>query len=130
MQNATVNYIKKDGQLVPASERDAGALKLFNMAVKDGDIIEVYLTKTDGEQKTTGQLAKIHAMIREIAGFTGNDFDDIKDEVKRKAGLYVVKGTAEHQTELKSFAQCSKEELSTAIEMCVQLGHLVGYYLD
>jgi len=130
MQNATVHYIKKEGQLVPASERDAGALKLFNMAIAEGDTIEVYLTKTDGNVKTTGQLAKIHSMIRQIAAFTGNDFDDIKDEVKRKAGLYVVKGTEEHQTELKSFAQCSKDELSTAIEMCVQLGHLVGYYLD
>lgn len=130
MQNATVNYIKKEGQLVPASDRDAGALKLFNMSIKDGETIEVYLTKTDGKDKTVGQLAKIHSMIRQIASFTGNDFDDIKDEVKRKAGLYKVTGTEEHQTELKSFAQCSKDELSTAIEMCVQLGHLVGYYLD
>lgn len=130
MQNATVNYIKKEGQLVPASDRDAGALKLFNMSIKDGETIEVYLTKTDGKDKTMGQLAKIHSMIRQIASFTGNDFDDIKDEVKRKAGLYKVTGTEEHQTELKSFAQCSKDELSTAIEMCVQLGHLVGYYLD
>jgi hypothetical protein len=130
MHNTTVHYIKKGDQLVPASEKDAGALKLFNMAIKDGDTIEVYLTKTDGKHKTMGQLAKVHSMIREIASFTGNDFDDIKDEIKRRAGLYVVTGTEEHQTELKSFAQCSKEELSTAIEMCVQLGHLVGYYLD
>lgn len=130
MHNATVHYIKKDGQLVPASDKDAGALKLFNMAIKDGDVIEVYLTKTDGNQKTVGQLAKIHKMIRDLANFTGNDFDDLKDEVKRRAGLYVIKGTEEKDTELKSFADCSKDEISAAIEICVQLGHLVGYYMD
>lgn len=130
MQNATVHYIKKDGQLVLASDRDAGALKLFNMSLKEGDTIEVYLTKTDGNKKTLGQLAKIHKMIRDLANFTGNDFDDLKDEVKRRAGLYVITGTDKKGTELKSFAECSKEEISSAIEICVQLGHLVGFYAD
>lgn len=120
----------KNGQLAPASDQDAGRLKLFNMAITEGETIEVYLTKTNGTDKTIGQLAKVHASIRELASFTGYDFDELKDEVKRKAGLYVVKGTEAHQTELKSFAECSKEELSLAIEMCVQIGHIVGYYLD
>ena len=130
MQNATVHYIKKQGQLVPASEKDAGALKLFNMAIKDGDTIEVYLTKTDGKQKTVGQLAKIHKLIRDLANFTGDDFEDMKDEVKRRAGLYIITGPDEENTKLKSFADCSKDELSAAIEICVQLGHLVGFYAD
>jgi hypothetical protein len=42
----------------------------------------------------------------------------------------VITGTSEEHTELKSFAECSKEEISSAIEICVQLGHLVGYYID
>jgi hypothetical protein len=130
MHNTTVHYIKKGDQLVPASEKDAGALKLFNMAIKDGDTVEVYLTKTDGKQKTVGQLAKIHKMIRDLANFTGDNFEDMKDEVKRRAGLYVITGPKEENTELKSFADCSKDELSAAIEICVQLGHLVGYYMD
>jgi len=130
MSNATVHYVKKNGQLVLASDRDAGALKLFNMAIKDGDVIEVYLTKTDGQQKTVGQLAKVHKMIRDLANFTGDNFEDMKDEVKRRAGLYVITGPEEKNTELKSFADCSKDELSAAIEICVQLGHLVGYYMD
>lgn len=130
MHNTTVKYIMKNGQLAPASDQDAGRLKLFNMAITEGETIEVYLTKTDSNDKTIGQLAKVHALIRELSSFTGYDFDELKDEVKRKAGLYVIKGTEEHQTELKSFAECSKDELSLAIEMCVQIGHFVGYYVD
>lgn len=126
MHNTTILFVKKDGQLLPASDHEAGKLRLFNMSLKEGDSVEVYMTLTNDSDKTLGQLAKVHALIRELAGFTGHTFDEIKDEVKRKAGLYVITGTRSSDKELKSFADCSKDELSSAIEACIEIGHMLG----
>lgn len=127
MHNATVSFIRKDGQLVPASEREAGKLKMFNMSIREGEMVDVYLSVATPNDKTLGQLAKVHAMVRELAEYTGHSFDEIKEEVKRKAGLYVITGTRSEDKEFKSFADCSKDELSKAIETCIEIGHLLGY---
>lgn len=126
MHNTIVKFIKKDGQLVPASESDAGKLKLFAMSLKEGVDVEVYLSMTNNVDKTAGQLAKVHALIRELAAFTGHTFEEMKDEIKRKAGLYVITGTRPSDKELKSFGDCSKEEISAAIESCIEIGHMIG----
>lgn len=129
MQNVTVKYIIKDGQLFPATEADAARVKLFNKSLVDGEQVEVYFTKVNGAEKTLGQLAKVHAHIRDIAMFSGNSFDAVKDEVKRKAGLYIITGTSSSDKVLKSFADCNKEELSSAIQACIEIGEIVGFYL-
>ena len=124
MHNATVTYIKKDGQLVPASEREAGKLKLFNMALKEGETVEMDLSVTSDNDKSLGQLAKVHALMRELANASGHTIDEIKDQVKIKAGLYKITETG--KKEFKSFTNCSKEDLSNAIETCISIGHLIG----
>lgn len=77
------------------------------------------------------QLAKVHALIRELAHCTGNDFDDVKLEVKRKAGLTIKSKDNEGKSieYVKSFADCSKEQLSMAIEACITIGNDVGCIL-
>lgn len=130
MQNATVTYIKKDGLLVPASETDASKLKLFNMSLKEGSTVDVYLSLSIPGNKTLGQLAKIHAMMRELANLTGHSFEEIKNEIKRKTGLYVIIGTRSEDKEYKSFSKCSKDELSKAIESCIEIGQLLGHDLN
>jgi len=45
-----------------------------------------------------------------------------KDEVKKRAGLYT-------DTALKSFADCSKDELSLAIQSCIEIGDDIGFSL-
>lgn len=129
MQNVTVKYIVKDGQLYPASQADESRIKLFNKSLVEGEQIELYFSKVNGAEKTLGQLAKVHAHIRDIAMFSGNSFDAVKEEVKRKAGLYVITGTSSSDKVLKSFADCNKEELSTAIQACIEIGDLVGFYI-
>lgn len=124
MHNATVTYIKKHGQLVPASEREAGKLKLFNMSLKEGETVDMYLSVTADNDKSLGQLAKVHALMRELANFSGHTIDEIKDQVKRKTGLYKITETG--KKEFKSLADCSKDELSNAIETCIAIGHLLG----
>jgi hypothetical protein len=126
MHNITIQYVKKEGKLVPASEADAAKLKLYTMSLKEDVSVEVYLQMSNNVDKTAGQLAKVHALIRELAAATGHSFDEIKDEVKRKAGLYVITGTRPSDKELKSFGDCSKEEISAAIESCIEIGHVIG----
>lgn len=39
------------------------------MALLEGDEVEVHLTKIEAATKTLGQLAKIHACIKDLASF-------------------------------------------------------------
>lgn len=130
MHSTTLTFVKKDGQLVPASERELGKLKQFNMAIKEGKTVDVFLSISTPNDKTLPQLARIHTMIRELAGFTGHSFEEIKEEIKRKTGLYVITGTRSENKEFKSFADCSKDELSRAIDTCIQIGYLLGYDIN
>ena len=69
----------------------------------------------------------MHAACREIAVFTGHNFEDIKLLVKEKAGL-IIKNNSDGETTtiIKSFGDCSKEEMSQAIqvteELCADMG--------
>ena len=62
------------------------------------------------------QLAKVHACIRELAKETGYSFNEMKDVVKKHAGL------CEDKDCYKSFADCSKDEITLAIQSCIEIG--------
>jgi len=126
MHNTTIKVIINGDEIIPASKEDAGKLKLFNMGAKKGQEIEAYLTVLDNDEKTAGQLAKAHALIREIANSTGHTIDEIKMIVKDNTGLTSKEGST---IEYKSFADCTKQEMSAVIECCIELGHSLGIYL-
>jgi hypothetical protein len=128
MHNTTIKVIINGTEILPASPEDAGKLKLFNMGVKKGQELEAYITVLTNDDKTAGQLAKVHALIREIANSTGHSTEEIKIIIKEKAGLYIV-ATSSSPGGFKSFADCSKQEMSAAIESCIALGHDLGIYL-
>lgn len=130
MLNTTAMFIKKDGKLIPASDQDAGKLNLFIKSLPEGEKVEMYLSQATKSDKTIGQLAKVHATIRELAQFTGHEFEEMKDLVKQKAGLYYVDDPGKKTVKLKSFSDCSKDELASAIETCISIGHTIGYYVD
>lgn len=126
MLNTVITYVLKDGELQPAESKDRAKLKLFKNALKEGDKVEVYLTKMEVSNKTLGQLAKVHASIRDLANFTGYTFEEMKSEVKVRAGLYRYVNEGK-EVELKSFGECTKDELSSAITATVEIGDAVGY---
>jgi hypothetical protein len=124
MQNITVKFGKHNGELKPLTSADAALYNQFKNDLADGEMIELYITKlSDEDDKTIGQLAKVHASIRDLARFTGHTFEEMKATVKEKAGLY---DPASKQ--YKSFAECSKTELSDAIQICIEIGNIVGFY--
>tara|TARA_R100000742_G_C4265778_1_gene83840 strand:- start:721 stop:1104 length:384 start_codon:yes stop_codon:yes gene_type:complete len=87
--------------------------------------LEIFIGVTTGKGSNP-QLARIHAMIREIANELGYTFEEIKLQVKRKAGLCFTKNNVEW---CKSFAQCDKEELNLAIQAAIEIGDFSGMQL-
>ncbi len=126
MHNVNIKVkIQPDGSLIPASANDVSKLKLFNMGIDKSNPHEIdcYITLVvNSDDKTAGQLAKVHALIREISNSTGHSFDEIKTIIKERAGLTT-------SSDLKSFADCNKKEMSDAIEQCIVLGNELGIYL-
>jgi hypothetical protein len=110
----------KDGQLIYTKEYDT-ALGIFIKGLPEGQEIEVFMSISDSKG-STAQIAKIHKCIRELANDIGYSFDDMKTLVKGKSGLII-------NNNIKSFADCSKEELSSAIQTCIEIGEFYGINL-
>lgn len=128
MKRLSAVYIKKDGILTPESEQDALRGKLFQSGIPEGTRVEVFMNVADDVNHSYLQLSKIHPMIRELAANTGHSFQDIKEDIKRHVGLYEESETGTRQ--LKSFGKCSKEELSQAIQRCIEIGDLIGHPVE
>jgi hypothetical protein len=113
-------------KLVYQNSADEKMYKLFVDNLEQGQTADVFFdaNKDDG---TLAQLAKIHKCIREIAKETGNDFEDIKDLIKVRAGFCFKKNIdGEIITKCKSFGKASKEDLGFVIEALVKLGDMVN----
>lgn len=128
MKRLSVVYIKVNGVLTPETEQDALRGKLFQSGIPEGTKVEVFMNVADSKDHSYLQLSKIHPMIRELAANTGHSFQELKDEIKRHVGLYEETETGTRQ--LKSFAKCSKEELSQAIQRCIEIGELIGHPVE
>jgi hypothetical protein len=118
----TILFEMRDGELIPKSELGKHSLANYLKNVEEGALIQV----TYEEQSTDGtyaQISKLQACTRELSKHLGYTHEEIKDIVKHKADLYTPEG------ELKSFAQCSKEELSLAIQAVLDLGEQVDFPL-
>lgn len=118
----TILFEMRDGELIPKSELGKNSLASYLKNVEEGALIQV----TYEEQSTDGtyaQISKLQACTRELSKHLGYTHEEIKDIIKHKADLYTPEG------ELKSFAQCSKEELSLAIEAVLDLGEQVDFPL-
>ena len=125
----TGKYVKRDGQLKPFSLANAKQLELFISQVPEGHIVECFYEATH-DDGTLPQLAKLHAMIRELATHVGESFENMKLLVKDKAGLCIAREVSGKEYFLaKSFGECSREELSLAIQAAIQIGEEVNYLI-
>ena len=96
-------------------------LGLFIKGLQDGETILItYEVETN--DASNAQMKKLHKCIRELANYTGDAFEDMKLQVKLRAGLC-------DNSDCKSFADCSKSELSMAIQAAIEIGELVGFSL-
>lgn len=109
----SIKLVKKNGKLIHETNAAFGLFMDFVDAIEEGQTVEAFFeaTKDDG---TNIQLAKIHVCLKQIAADTGNSVEDLKLEIKRRTGL--VYNTHSGEQYIKSFADCSKEELGLVIE--------------
>ncbi len=112
-------------------DNQLGIVKLdhFIAQVEEGQRIQVtYETLTDNA--TLGQLAKVHKCIRTIAHDTGDTFESVKKNIKKRSGLCVSFTHDKEQYDYyKSFGDCDKIELSSAIQAAIELGESLGINL-
>lgn len=115
-------FIKRNGRLEFSSLAISKQHELFVSNVPDGTIVEFFF-EVQQDDGTLPQLAKLHAMIRELALHVGEPFDNMKLLVKDKAGLCLSREVSGKEYFLaKSFGECSREELSLAIQAAIDIG--------
>ena len=123
--NLFVNATIKDGKLhFPIKAQENRYIKFLSQFPNDTRI-ELFVGANNGKG-SVAQLAYIHSMCREIANEIGYTFEEIKLQVKRKAGICFIKDGTEY---CKSFSQCDKSELNMVIQTCLEIADFNGIQL-
>jgi hypothetical protein len=117
--------VKKGTKMSFSNKKDALLYQMFIDSLKDGEIIEMLVT-VKGKKANNAQISKVHACIRMLASELGYSFDEMKIIIKDKSGLWT---TDQDEVIYKSFADCSSDEISSAIETCNELGREMNIIL-
>jgi hypothetical protein len=123
--NLFVKASVKDGKLYFPIKAMGTKYRKFFEQLQDNSKLEIFIG-VSGIKGSNPQLARLHAMIREIAQEIGYTFEEAKIQVKRSSGLCFVKDKQEY---CKSFADCDKDELNLAIQSCIEIGDFNGMQL-
>jgi len=118
-----INATIVNGELKFKSKFAENRYKKFFTQFKDNSKVEIFISANTESRGALTQLAKLHATIRELASTLGYTFEEMKLQVKRKAGFCFVKDNTEY---CKSFADCDYEELNLAIKACIEIGDFTG----
>lgn len=125
----TGKYVKRNGRLEFSSLSAAKQFELFVSHIPEGQIVEVFYEEQH-DDGTLPQLAKLHVLIKQLAMHVGETVENMKLLVKDRAGLCIAREVSGKEYFLaKSFAECSKEELSLAIQAAQEIGEDVGIIL-
>ena len=119
----SVKLIKKNGKLVHKEKHESLLFKNFVKDLEENQVVEVFFDayKDDGSNV---QIAKIHVCIKKLAIELGYTVDEMKLIIKKQSGLYWE--GKDNAVYTKSFADCSKEELSLVLEVITKNSKLVN----
>lgn len=123
--NIFIELSIKDGEFDFTMKAQKTKLDAFLKRLPDGAKLEMFIGVTT-DKGSNPQLARIHAMIRQLANDIGYTFEEVKLQVKRKAGLCFTRNNVEY---CKSFADCDKEDMNLAIQACIEIGDFSGVQL-
>jgi hypothetical protein len=126
-QHLNGKYKKERGILKPLTLSGCKQYEQFVSTIPDGAVVEFFyeLQHDDG---TLPQLAKLHAMLKPLASHIGETVENMKLLVKDRAGLCIAREVSGKEYFLaKSFGECSKEELSLAIQAAIEIGQEVNF---
>lgn len=117
---------KVGDKLIYANGAHETIYKTFVNSLEEGHSVQVFFDAS-ADDGTLAQLAKIKVCIRELAKETGNTFEDTEIEIKKASGLCLVRVIdGEKYIVIKSFGDCSKTDLSLAIQTIIQRGDFLG----
>ena len=129
MNHLNGKYKKERGILKPLSIASMKQYELFVSRLQEGAIVEFFYEEQH-DDGTLPQLAKLHVMLKELATHIGESVENMKLLVKDKAGLCIAREVSGKEYFLaKSFGDCSREELSLAIQAAIEIGEQVGFIL-
>jgi hypothetical protein len=123
----TGKYIKRNGRLEFSTLAASKQFEMFVSYIPDGQIVEVFYEQQH-DDGTLPQLAKLHVIIKQLAMHTGETVENMKLLVKDKAGLCIAREVSGKEYFLaKSFADCSRDELSLAIQAAMEIGQDINF---
>ena len=123
----TGKFIKKDGLLKPISASVSKQEETFVTHIEEGSIVECFY-EIQHDDGTLPQLAKLHVIIKQLATHIGETAENMKLLVKDRAGLCIAREVSGKEYFLaKSFGECSREELSLAIQAAIEIGEDVNF---
>lgn len=130
MNHFNGKYKKENGLLKPISLADMKQYEKFVSRLADGAIVEFFYEE-EHDDGTLPQLAKLHVMLKQLSMHIGETVENMKLLVKDKAGLCIAREVAGKEYFLaKSFGDCSRDELSLAIQAAIQIGEEVNFILQ
>ena len=122
-------YKKERGLLKPITIAGMKQYELFVSNLADGTIVEFFYEEQH-DDGTLPQLAKLHVMLKQLSMHIGETVENMKLLVKDRAGLCIAREVAGKEYFLaKSFGDCSREELSLAIQAAMEIGQEVNFPL-
>jgi hypothetical protein len=123
--NILIKGIVQDGKISFPAKIQKTRMDAFYSNIPDGAQVEMFISVST-DKGTNAQLARLHAMIREIANDIGYTFMEVKLIVKRNTGLCFMKDKTEY---CKSFADCDRDDLNLCIQECIRIGDEQGIQL-
>ena len=128
-QHLNGKYKKERGILKPITIAGSKQYELFVSNIPEGSIVEFFY-EVQHDDGTLPQLAKLHVMIKHLSTHVGETVENMKLLVKDRAGLCIAREVSGKEYFLaKSFADCSRDELSLAIQAAIEIGEQVGFIL-
>jgi hypothetical protein len=129
MNHFNGKYKKENGLLKPISLADMKQYEKFVSRLADGAIVEFFYEE-EHDDGTLPQLAKLHVMLKHLSMHIGETVENMKLLVKDRAGLCIAREVAGKEYFLaKSFGDCSRDELSLAIQAAIEIGEEVNFPL-
>ena len=129
-QHLNGKYKKERGLLKPLTIGDIKQYEKFVSNIPEGAIVEFFY-EIQHDDGTLPQLAKLHVMLKQLSMHIGESVENMKLLVKDKAGLCIAREVAGKEYFLaKSFGDCSREELSLAIQATIEIGQSIDYPLQ
>jgi hypothetical protein len=123
-------YKKERGLLKPVTLGGAKQYERYVSDVPEGAIVEFFY-EVQHDDGTLPQLAKLHVMIKQLATHIGETAENMKLLIKDRAGLCIAREVSGKEYFLaKSFGECSKDELSLAIQAAIEIGEEVNLFLQ